>query len=141
MLEVIAVAAVAVLASVGIHYEFLQLASVLARAKSGPRRPRVAMAIVLAVVAHLVEVGIFTLGWAWCLSRGTAELNVPTTDLVEMYYFSGSVYTSLGFGDIVPLSNGRVLTVVETVTGLVLIAWTASFTYLEMQENWRVSRA
>ncbi len=34
------------------------------------------------------------------------------------------VYTSLGFGDIVPLSNGRPLVVVETLTGLVLIAWT-----------------
>ena len=60
--------------------------------------------------------------------------------MVDVFYFSGAVYTSLGFGDIVPLRGGQVLAVSEAVTGLVLIAWTASYTFFEMQTNWREVR-
>ena len=41
----------------------------------------------------------------------------------------------LGFGDIVPVRGGRFLVVLEAVTGLVLIAWTASFTLYQMREH------
>jgi hypothetical protein len=30
----------------------------------------------------------------------------------------------------------RYLTGIEALTGLVLVAWSASFLYLEMQQNW-----
>lgn len=136
MLELIAVSFATVLASVGIHYEFLQLASTLVRRRPGQHRMRVSLMIVLAVAAHLVEVGVFAVGWAWCLERGIASLDAASSGSYELFYFSGSLYTSLGFGDIVPLAGGRVLAVVEGVTGLVLIAWTASFTYVAMQANW-----
>lgn len=133
------VTAFVVLASVGIHYEFLQLAMVVVQHEPGPRRPRVAVAIVIAVVAHLIEVEVFAIGWWWCISRGIAELNVANPGALDLFYYSGNAYSSLGFGDIIPIGDGRALAVVETVTGLVLIAWTASFTYIEMQENWRFS--
>ena len=48
----------------------------------------------------------------------------------------GVHYEALGFGDIVPLSGGRILAVSEAVTGLVLIAWTASYTFYEMRSHW-----
>jgi hypothetical protein len=46
------------------------------------------------------------------------------------------MYTSLGIGDIVPVGNLRFLAGLETLTGLVLITWTASFMYIEMQRFW-----
>jgi hypothetical protein len=51
-------------------------------------------------------------------------------------YFSAETYTSLGFGDIYPLGEIRMVVGVEALTGLLMIAWTASFTYLEMQRYW-----
>jgi hypothetical protein len=144
LLEILFVTAAVVLAAVGIHYEFLQLATAVVQYQPGPRRLRVAFAIVLAVAAHLVEVTVFAAGWLWCLRRGVAELasfrevTLAAPSFPDIFYFSGSVYTSLGFGDIVPVGPARSLAVAETVTGLVLIAWTASFTYVEMQENWRL---
>ena len=54
----------------------------------------------------------------------------------DYWYFSFVAYTSLGFGDITPRGSLRFMTAMETLTGLVLIAWTASFIYLEMQTNW-----
>jgi hypothetical protein len=57
--------------------------------------------------------------------------------LLDCSYFSFVTYTSLGFGDIEPLGNLRFLTGLEALTGLVLITWTASFMFIEMQKLWK----
>ena len=103
-------------------------------ARLGARRRGVA--VVLALVAHIVEVVAFGIGWLVLIRAGVVELSIPSPTLAEVIYFSGSVYTSLGFGDIVPVSSGRFLVVPDAVTGLVLIAWTASFTFYQMREHW-----
>ncbi len=124
------------LLSVGLHYEFLVLASAAVRALPGAGRADVVLAVVLALVAHVIEVVAFGIGWLVLTRAGVVELSIPSPTLAEAIYFSGSVYTSLGFGDIVPMSSGRFLVVLEAVTGLVLIAWTASFTFYQMRESW-----
>ncbi len=58
-------------------------------------------------------------------------------NLLDCVYFSFTCYTSLGFGDINPYGHLRFLTGLEALTGLVLIAWTASFMYIEMQKLWK----
>ena len=47
------------------------------------------------------------------------------------------VYTTVGFGDLVPAGPIRMISSTEALTGLSLITWTASFTYLQMQRVWR----
>ena len=47
------------------------------------------------------------------------------------------VYTTVGFGDIVPEGALRMITMSEALSGLSLITWSASFTFLEMQRLWR----
>lgn len=128
-----------VLASVGVHYEALVVVSI-PRLRMQNRRVKVAAVIVVMVGAHLLEVLLFALGWHVLLEAGGAELSLPAPTAVDLIYFSGSVYTSLGFGDIVPLGACRLLAVAEAVAGLVLIAWTASFTVFEMSENWNRRR-
>ena len=51
-------------------------------------------------------------------------------------YFSAETYTSLGLGDISPVGDIRLLAGLESLNGLVMISWTASFTYLEMRKYW-----
>ena len=123
------------LLAVGLHYELLVLASAAVRALPGAGRANVVLAVVLALVAHVIEVVAFGIGWLVLIRAGAVELSIPSPTLAEAIYFSGSVYTSLGFGDIVPVSSGRFLVVLEAVTGLVLIAWTASFTFYQMRER------
>ncbi len=124
------------LLAVGLHYELLVLTSSVVRALPGSGRADVVPAVVLALVAHFVEVIAFGIGWFLLIRAGAVELSTPSPTLVDAIYFSGSVYTSLGFGDIVPVRGGRFLVVIEAVTGLVLIAWTASFTLYQMREHW-----
>ena len=132
----VAAAVVLPLLSVGLHYELLVLASSVVRAATGSARVGVALAVLLALLAHLIEVVAFGAGWLLLIRAGIVELSVAAPTLMEVIYFSGAVYTSLGFGDIVPVTNGHLLVVVEALTGLVLIAWTASFTLYQMRENW-----
>jgi hypothetical protein len=94
-----------------------------------------------ALCAHFVEVILFAIGWKLLLSAGVAQLSVEAPSFVEILYFSASTYTSLGYGDIVPLGDSGLLAGSEALTGLVLIAWTASFTYFEMRAFWDNGRS
>ena len=46
-------------------------------------------------------------------------------------------FTTVGFGDLAPSGPIRFLVGTEALLGFVLLAWSASFTYLEMEKNWR----
>ena len=52
-------------------------------------------------------------------------------------YLSLSSYTTLGIGDIVPKGALRLFVGIEALHGLILIAWSASFTYLMMERLWK----
>lgn len=56
--------------------------------------------------------------------------------LLDCVYFSFSTFTTAGYGDIEPTGNLRFLTGVEGLTGLVLVGWSASFLFIEMQRYW-----
>ena len=122
------------------HYEALVFASAFVNRVAGTARVGVALAVVLALAAHTVEVMLYAGGWWVLIDAGLVRLSVPAPSPMETVYFSGSVYTSLGFGDIVPVQGGRILAVSEAVTGLVLIAWTASYTFFEMRSHWETQR-
>jgi hypothetical protein len=136
VLIVTCITVVLVLLSVGVHYEALSRISNGLRRMGHTHRIRVAIAVLAALVAHFVEVVLFAIGWRILLAEGLAELSIETPTFVEILYFSASTYTSLGYGDIVPLGDSGLLAGSEALTGLVLIAWTASFTYFEMLAFW-----
>ena len=128
------------LLAVGVHYEVLVLGSAFVNRVAGPARVGVALGVVVALAAHMVEVLLYAVGWLALINAGEIELSVPSPTPLDIVYFSGSIYTSLGFGDIVPVRGGQILAVSEAVTGLVLIAWTASFTFYEMRSHWETHR-
>jgi hypothetical protein len=131
-----AVTAILILLSVGIHYEILSLTSNAARRINLTHRVRVVVVVLFALAAHFLEVIVFAIGWKILLVAGAARLSIESPTFVDVLYFSASTYTSLGYGDIVPLGRAGLLAGSEALTGLVLIAWTASFTYFEMRAFW-----
>jgi hypothetical protein len=62
---------------------------------------------------------------------------LTTTSLPDFVYFSATTYTTVGFGDAVPAGAIRFLAGMEALTGFVMITWSASYTFLEMQRDWR----
>lgn len=51
-------------------------------------------------------------------------------------YFSAETYTTLGYGDVLPHGDLRLLAGLEALNGMLLIGWTASYTYLSMERFW-----
>lgn len=133
------VTVLAVMLSVLVHYEgFLRLTSLMKRMHIFPRF-RIVIGALGALIAHVIEVWIFTLGYYILLQSGEhgALVGEFSGNLKDMAYYSFAVYTSLGFGDIFPHGPLRFLTGMEALTGLVLIAWTASFMFVQMQKLWK----
>ncbi len=88
-----------------------------------------------ALLTHVVEMMLFSLCYSLLVSwdRYGAIIDSSGNTSNDYWYFSFVVYTSLGFGDLTPVGALRFMTALETLTGLVLIAWTASFLFVEMQ--------
>jgi hypothetical protein len=56
---------------------------------------------------------------------------------LDHIYFSAICFTTVGFGEIWPTGAVRFVAATEALSGFVLITWSASFTYLEMEQFWR----
>ena len=128
-----------VVSVVSIHYEALLRASRLAERMTIPPRRRIVVVIAAAFLAHLVEIALFAAGYALMdLHPGLGEIGgVLEGGPLDYLYFSISMYTTLGVGDLVATGLMRLPAGVESLTGLVLVTWTASFSYLAMERFWR----
>jgi hypothetical protein len=121
------------------HYEALsKLTGWLKRIHIRPR-PRILVMILSILLIHVAEIWVFGIGyWLLTLDPSHGELLGPLAiGLLDYVYYSAVCYTTLGLGDLTPVGNIRLLTGMESLTGFVLIGWSVSFTYLEMDRFWR----
>lgn len=138
LLVAFALALVCLVASVVIHYEGISLLTrrLLARP---PRHSLMISAIFFLIVLHFAEIMLW--GGAYWLGDTVIDLGDfqggRVIAILDYFYFSAETYTSLGLGDIVPTADLRVLCSVEVLTGLILLGWSGSFTFLLMSRNWR----
>lgn len=121
-----------------LHFEVLNLLTIAQQSMRLHRRLRIVLGVFGALCAHLLEIWCFAAAYYFLLQwSGNGELvGIAENNLLDCVYFSLTCFTSLGFGDIYPTGHLRFLSGLEALTGLVLIAWTASFMYLEMQKLW-----
>jgi hypothetical protein len=140
-LTVVATTLVAVVVAVLVHYEGLVLVSRwIVRAGERPARRRVLHAMFAVLGLHIVEIWVFGVAM-WLLVQWPACGHIAGDDPLVFFdavYLSAMTFTTVGFGDISPVGPVRFLAGTEALTGFVLIGWTASFTYLEMERFWRV---
>ena len=122
-----------------VHYEMLRLASVLIPEEQRVRpRFRVVLVVFACFAAHTIEVWLFALAYYLFVSvLGLGSFGgAHDGTFVDNIYFSVVSYTSLGFGDVYPIENVRLISGVESLVGLLMIGWSASFTYLAMEKFW-----
>ncbi len=125
--------------AVMIHYEMLYRLSLLIPKLRMKYRFRVLVGIFGSLMAHVIEIWLFAFGYYFMITSGkfgslTGNFSISLQDCA---YFSFVTYTSLGIGDIFPDGEIRFLAGLEALTGLVLITWSASFLFIEMQKFWR----
>ena len=130
----IAIIALAVL----VHYEFLKNISAIIPKMKVNHRLRILIGVFGALIAHSIEIFLFALAYYFAPvlpNWGELQGNFTGT-LADCIYFSYTTFTTLGLGDIQPRGTIRQLVGMESLTGLLLITWTASFLYYEMQRYW-----
>lgn len=130
-------ALVLVVICVTMHYESLRI---LGKTLGAHVHKRIGVLLVMLglLVAHGLEIWVFALGYMfadWMPDMGSIGL-VANPDVIDYMYLSSMVYATVGFGDIVPLGAMRMLSAAEALTGLSMITWSASFTFLAMQKFW-----
>ena len=122
-----------------IHFEVLNMLSVLIPKMPIRHRFRLLIGVSGALLAHVIEIWVFALGYYFMVKhQGFGSLTGSfNNSLMDCAYFSFVSFTTLGFGDIIATGDIRFLTGLEALTGLVLITWTASFMFIEMQKQWQ----
>lgn len=129
-----------------LHYEvLLQLSKNLPRVEHIPSRFRVLIGVGAIFMAHVLEIWLFALGYFFTLqfpAMGSLVGNVSGDGmLLDCAYLSFVTFTTLGYGEIVAQGYLRYLTGVEALTGFILITWSASFLFIEMQKYWTVYKS
>lgn len=133
------ITAVTVALAVVIHYEGLRWLSVRLMHLRGLRRRKVLLGVYGVILLHVLEIWVFgTALWGLLHAPQTGALTgVTSTGILDAVYLSAITFTTVGFGDLAPVGAVRFLVGTEALTGFILITWSASFLYLEMQEFWR----
>jgi hypothetical protein len=145
MILAMVVSVVLVSITILMHYEALRLTSqIMPRLTMVRPHGRIIFVIFAVFAAHTAEVYLYAIGY-WILvvydpaSTGAALTHVEggvMTALPDFVYFSIVTFTTTGFGDVIPHGALRLIAGVESLNGLVMIGWSASFTYLWMERLW-----
>lgn len=126
-------------ACVGLHYEALERLNRWMPRWTMPPRLRVLILIIGIISLHTAEIWIFGIGIYQTVQFPDLGFvtGSPSFKLLDAVYLSTTTYTTVGYGDLEPHGPLRLIMGSEALTGFVLITWSASFTYLEMQRFWR----
>lgn len=131
-----------IVVTVLLHYEILRGSSLLIPKLAIAPRSRILVVILAAFIAHLLQIGLYAAVFFLMerkLGLGSIVGHVDGTAL-DFFYFSVVNFTTLGVGDIYPVGPMRIVAGLQSLNGLVLIGWSASFTYLAMEKFWDLHR-
>ena len=130
--------ALVVVICVLVHYEGLRLLSELLPKLQHFHRRRILILIFSLLFLHIVEVWIFGGTYYVLLHHGGFGdlVGAPRASIIDCIYFSASVFTTVGFGDLYPTGAIRTMTGTQGIVGLTMITWSASYTYVEMVKIW-----
>jgi|SRR5215208_7098948 len=98
------------------------------------RRPQSWLAAVMVatvgvlLVAHVAEV------IAWSLAYGMLDVAPPGADVL---YFAFVNYTTLGYGDVVPVERWRLLGPMAAMNGVLLFGWSTAVIFEVMRQAMR----
>lgn len=137
MFAAIGLSALLVTINIFVHYEVLRFLSAYVPELGLAVRVKVLVVVLGCFVAHTAEVWLYALAYMLISRTGLGSLQGQIEGhFADYLYFSATSYSTLGFGDVYPVGALRLLSGVEGINGLFLIAWSTSFTYFVMDRLW-----
>ncbi|MGY4515404.1 hypothetical protein ACVWWW_000972 [Lysobacter sp. HA18] len=140
----IATSIVAVVVAVAINFEGMKRLGELytrhRKRSGGPvARHHMLWMVFGLLVLHALAMLVFGVGY-WALLRVPEAGSIDgahRASVFDAFYLSAMTYSTVGFGDLTPKGPIRWLAGAEALVGLMMIAWSASFAFLEMSRHWR----
>lgn len=137
MVQAVLLGVALLIITVFIHYEGLRFLWHYALSLRGHKRYKPLWIVFGILALHIVEMGLYG-GAFWF---GDVPLDIGNfvghdVGIRDYLYFSAETYTTLGFGDIYPVGDLRLIASVEALNGLLMLGWSASFIYLAMEKYW-----
>jgi ion channel len=83
------------------------------------------MAAGLLMLAHCAEIGAWAAFYSW------AEVTPPDGDSL---YFAFVNYTTLGYGDLVPVARWRLIGPITAMNGILLFGWSTALLFAALQK-------
>lgn len=126
-----------------LHYEVLERLNRGLPRLPLPHRARLLVLMFALLAVHTLEIWIYGVGLYFASQwPGLGQISgVNDLALLDAVYLSTVTYTTVGYGDLTPQGPLRLLLGSEALSGFLLVTWSASFTYLEMQRNWKLESA
>src|SRR4051794_14470130 len=126
-----------VAANILVHYEALRLMSVYVLKLPIAVRLKVLIVVLGCFVAHTAEVWLYAGAFMAIYKAGLGSLKGQIEEhFADFLYFSATSYSTMGIGDVYPAGALRLISGIEGINGLFLIAWSTSFTYFVMDRLW-----
>lgn len=124
--------------AVMLHYESFILFGRIVKKFEFAHRRRMLLLIFGLLTVHIVAIWGFGISAWWLVEvHSVGEVvGYETMSFLDYIFMSAVTYTTLGYGDMIPLGPIRFLYGSQGLVGFVLITWSASFAFLEMQRNW-----
>jgi hypothetical protein len=120
-----------------LHYEGLEFLSRTAKGRDVSLRWVVRFLIAI-VCLHLTEVALYAVTYAIGVNVfGLGALRGSSGKALDFFYFAAETYSTVGYGDLVPVGALRLLASVEPLNGLLLVAWSGAFLYGVLEDGKR----
>jgi uncharacterized membrane protein len=125
------------LLTVIIHYVTLKKLTLLLNANLGQAIKLISIVLSL-FLAHLIEIILYAIVYYFSdiFSANNVLIKGSFQENLNALYFSFLAYSSLGSSDLITTGWVRILYGFEALNGLLLITWSASFTFLTMNIVW-----
>jgi len=97
-----------------------------------PRYPTLRALLVLValfaalMLLHLMQVSLWALLYWWQIGW----------DLNTALYFSTTTYATIGYGDVVPPAEWRLVAVMEGLTGVLMLGWSSALVFAIVMRSW-----
>lgn len=101
-------------------------------------RQRMVLILFGVLLIYIATIWIFGISAWWLVEiHDIGEIaGYEALSFFDYIFMSAVTYTTLGYGDMIPLGPVRFLYGTQALVGFVLITWSASFMFLEMQRSW-----
>ena len=132
-----AIALIVVVGTAMVHYELIRRMDRFARRSVRPY-PALLVVIIGLIALHLLEIAAYAGTFALAvgpLALGAFHGLAPHSPMA-FFYYAAEAYASLGYGDVYPTGDLRLVTSIAPLNGILLLTWSGSFLF-SLVEDWR----